>query len=100
MGTARTALEAQDRMSATARGVEIEQLQRELERQRKEMEAQVAALRTDYERRADETARLLVQAQAREEVVAEDRSTMARLRRADSTAEKNGRAKRVRKGAK
>lgn len=82
-GTARAAQEAQAKSLRTKREREIQRLQRELETMRKVMEARVEVLRSEFEAREEAVNEKLLDENKLDEASAEDRKTMARLRKAD-----------------
>jgi circadian clock protein KaiC len=85
-GTARDALEAQEKAQTLMRGQETEGSLRALERKRLALEAQIAALRAEFEEGRAEVARTTGQNLARAGVLAGDRLLMARLRQSDAGA--------------
>jgi len=85
-GSARMALEAQEKAQSLVREQEIEGKNRELERKRQAMEAQIAVLRAEFKVGQAEAAKTIGQDQARAGVLAGDRVQMARLRQADAAA--------------
>jgi circadian clock protein KaiC len=85
-GSARAALEAQEKAQALVREQEIEGRNRELERKRQAMEAQIAVLRAEFEVEQVETTKTMGQDQTRAGVLAGDRVQMARLRQGDAAA--------------
>jgi len=85
-GSARDALEAQEKAQALVRQQETEGAQRELERKRQAMEAQIAALRAEFEVAQAEAVKTIGQDNTRGGMLAEDRVHMARLRQADAAA--------------
>ncbi len=82
-GTARAALEAQEKAREIARNQEIECRKRDLERQRAALDSHIAALRADFESKEEEMMTLIRQEQQKEENLAEEKKEMARLRRGD-----------------
>ena len=86
-GSARVALEAQERSAAVARTNESEVRLAQLERKRKAMEAQIEALRAEFEAEAAENRREIELQSAREKMVQEDRTSMARSRRTGGHAQ-------------
>jgi len=82
-GTARYQQEAQEQADALVRQQEIERRQRELERKRQVMEAQIVALRADFEAEEEEIKRIMAQEQLQEQVLTADRAQMALMRGAD-----------------
>jgi circadian clock protein KaiC len=87
-GSARVALEAQERGAAAERTNENELRLAQLERKRKAMEAQIEALRAAFEAEAAETRREIELQSAREKMVQDDRVSMARSRRVRGRAKK------------
>jgi circadian clock protein KaiC len=85
-GSARAALEAQENAQTLVRKQEIEGKNRELERKRQAMEAQIAVLRAEFEVEKTEAAKTIGQDQTRAGVLAGDRVQMARLRQSDAAA--------------
>ena len=84
-GSARNALEAQEKAQALVRKEDAEGKERLLERKRQAMEAQIAALRVEFEVENAEEAKTSGQAQTRAGVLAGDRVQMGRLRQGDAT---------------
>jgi len=82
-GSARLAQEIQDREVVASRKEEAEKLQCDLERRRKLMEAQVAALQTEFAAKEEEVKQLLNQEKRREKALTENRKEMSRIRKAD-----------------
>jgi circadian clock protein KaiC len=82
-GSARAAQETKESAQGLLRRQDIERKQRELERKRKALEAQIAALRAAHEVDTRELEKGLAEERMREEKLASDRVTMARLRKAD-----------------
>jgi len=82
-GTARATLEAQEKAREIARNQESERKKRDLERQRAALEANIAALRADFESKEEEMLTLIQQEQQKEEVLAEEKKEMTRLRRGE-----------------
>jgi circadian clock protein KaiC len=83
-GSARLAREAEDTAERLARQQEIDLRRRELERQRALMDAQVAAIRAEFEAREAETLALIEREQGREAQLARERVEMAWSRKADA----------------
>jgi len=90
-GSARDALEAQEKAQALVREQEIEGKEQELERKRQALEAQIASLRVEFEVEQAETAKTIGQDQTRTGVLAGNRVQMARLRQADAIARRKTR---------
>jgi len=82
-GSARDALEAQEKAQALVREQETEGKKRELERKRQAIEAQIAVLRAEFEVEQAEAAKTIGQDQTRAGVLASDRVQMARQRQSD-----------------
>lgn len=82
-GSMRLAQEARERAAAEERKLQIARRRRELERRRKSLEAQIAALRVDFENEETELELLLTAEEAIDRQLVDDRSAMARSRRAD-----------------
>jgi circadian clock protein KaiC len=80
-GSARLAQAAKERAAALTRAQDIQRRQRELDRKRREVESQIAALRGALESEEQELALALNQAQGREEQLVMDRKAMARSRK-------------------
>ena len=83
-GSARLAREAQDTAERLARQQEIDLRRRELERKRALMDAQVAAIRAEFEAWEAETLTLIEREQGREAQLARERVEMAWSRKADA----------------
>lgn len=79
-GAARYEQVAREKADALAREQEIEQMQRQVERKRQVMEAQIAALRADFAAEEEELEKIIAQEQLREEVLLEGREAMGRMR--------------------
>ena len=90
-GSARDALEAQEKAQTLVREQEIEGKEQELERKRQALEAQIASLRAEFEVEQAEAAKTIGQDQTRAGVLAGDRVEMARLRQADAIARRKTR---------
>jgi circadian clock protein KaiC len=83
-GSMRLSQEAREREEALARRQETERRQRERQRKREALEARIAAMRKEFEAEEEEAAALEIDAQSREEQLTEERSAMARSRKADA----------------
>ena len=83
-GSARLSQEIKDEAAEDARKEEIEKLQRDLERKRKLMDAQITALQTEYAAKEEEIKQLVNQEKRREKAVEENRKEMSRIRKADN----------------
>jgi circadian clock protein KaiC len=82
-GSSRLAQEAREKAAATAREEEIEAKRRELERAKQAAEAQIAAIRLEYQAREDELRRAIAQEEGREQRLVQARGEMAHSRKAD-----------------
>jgi len=83
-GSARQAQEAQEQATQTLQKQEVERRKLELERKRKAMEAQITAIRTEFEAQETETLNVIKQEQAREVQLTQERTNMALIRKADA----------------
>jgi len=92
-GSMRAAQENRERAAAVARGQEAERKQRDLARRRAALEAQIAALRADFEAAEEESKRLAEQDQAHEQQISDERSAAALRRGAEATAVTKGKRK-------
>jgi circadian clock protein KaiC len=88
-GTARKSVEAQERAAAANRQQEFDRKRRQLQYKQRSFEARIAALRAEFEAEKQELEKSLRSDAASEQTLAEQRKTMARLRKAD--VEPNGR---------
>ncbi len=95
-GSARNTVEAQEKAQSLVRQLETEGLRRELGRRRESMEAQVAALKAQFEVERARTDLAVAQDSTRAGVLAGDRVQMARQRQSDPGAA--GKAPRPKKG--
>ena len=86
-GTTRYQQEAKEKAAALVREREIQCKQRDIERKRQIMEAQIAALRADFEAEEEELQRIIAQEKLLEEALLEDREAMGRIRVADEKRE-------------
>jgi circadian clock protein KaiC len=91
-GSARLAQEVREKAEAVVRIQETERRELDLERKRKAVEAQIAALRAGFEADADEVRRGINQDRQREVQLAEDRADMARSR-SGTDRERSGKEK-------
>jgi circadian clock protein KaiC len=80
VGAAREAQEAKERAETLVRQQELELKQRQLDRKRQVVAAQIKALQASFESEQDEVNRSIQQGQLREDTFASDRKVMARLR--------------------
>jgi circadian clock protein KaiC len=100
MGSARSSQIARETAAQVERRFAIEQKRRELRYKQELYEAQLVALKGQYETERDAILRELDQEEARQKVAAEQRVEIARLRHADNAQmriDENG-ARKVRKG--
>jgi circadian clock protein KaiC len=84
-GSARLAQEAQDKAAALVREQEMQQRSRNLERKRREINAQIEALRAQLASEVDEDTLLNREGAGRENQLAADRDAMSRSRRVAAT---------------
>ena len=101
MGSARSSQLARERAAEVDRQLSAERKQRELRRKKQLYEAQLIALRGQYETERDALIRELDEEEKREKLKANQRLEIAHLRKADSgemQVEENG-ARKARKGA-
>jgi circadian clock protein KaiC len=89
-GSARVVQEARDMAEAVARQQRLERERRALVREREIMEARIAALRSGYEKKADELEREIAAAAAIEETLAGDRRKLASSRHAGAGRQVDG----------
>jgi circadian clock protein KaiC len=82
-GSARLTQEALEKAAADLRRGEIERMQRDLEHQRKLMEAQVATLQSEFAAKEEEVRQLVTQESRREKTFTENRTKMGWKRKAD-----------------
>ncbi len=82
-GSALLSQEAQEKTAQLVRRQEVELKQRNLERKRKAMEAQIASIRAGFETEEAEVKKLVEEERLRQKTFAKDRETMARMRKAD-----------------
>ena len=82
-GSARLSQEAREKAERLLRQQEVELKRLDLERKRKAMEAQIAAIRAGFEAEEAEVKKLFGQDKLRQQMIAKDRETMAQMRKAD-----------------
>jgi circadian clock protein KaiC len=82
-GTARRALENQERTATDQRQIEIERRRRALEVKRESFEAKIAALRAEFEVEKQEIEKTILESERGEQVLEEDKKAMAQLRKAE-----------------
>jgi circadian clock protein KaiC len=83
-GSARVAQEARVRATAALRRQQIERSRRDLAGKRKALEAQISALREEFDTYGEELQLLLAEEQIQDEQLVKDRLEMARSRKADA----------------
>jgi len=82
-GAARLSQEAREKAEALVSKQGLELKQRELERKRKILDAQIAAMRTAFESEEDKLKKTISEEKLSEKVTAQDRMKMGKLREAD-----------------
>ena len=87
-GSARQAQEAQAQAGKLMRKQEVERRQLELKRKRKALEAQIAAMRAEFEAQEAETLRIVGQEQEQEVQLTQERVDMGLSRKADAKTNK------------
>jgi circadian clock protein KaiC len=97
-GAARVNQEAKEKAEAMERSQEIERKQRDIERKKTVIEAQIAALRTGFEAEKDELERSIAREKLHQEILVEESKEMARTRKADDLSPKKGSATKSGKG--
>jgi circadian clock protein KaiC len=85
-GSARLVQEAQEQAAQAARKQAVERQQLELEHKRKALEAQITALRIEFEAQETETLKIIGQEQMREAHLTQERVDMGQSRKADRKA--------------
>ena len=85
-GAARVGQEAQDKSSVLLRQQELQRKKREYEHKRQALEANIAALREEFDTATEIIDSLSKEEEQRDAVMVHDRADMAKLRRADLTA--------------
>jgi circadian clock protein KaiC len=98
MGSARAAQAARENATLTEREQLRQRKQRELQRKQELYEAQLVALRSQFENERDAILRDLDEDQIRETTAATQRIEMARLRHADMKVDVEGNGRKSRKG--
>jgi|SRR5579871_3992723 len=83
-GSMRLSQEGREREEALARQQEADRRRRERQRKREALEARIAAMWKEFAAEEEEAAALAVDAQTREEQLAEERQAMGRSRKADA----------------
>jgi circadian clock protein KaiC len=92
-GSMRAAQEDREKAAAVARAQEMERKQRDLARRRAALEAQIAALRADFEAVEHESQLIAEQDRAREQQISDNRSAAALRRGADTPTLVKGKRK-------
>ncbi len=82
-GSARVAQEAMEKAEALDRRQQIARKQRDIERKKAVIEAQIAALRTGFEAEKEDLERAIAREKLHLEILAEETLEMARTRKAD-----------------
>ena len=82
-GSARATQEAQEKVAEFMRTEEIERKKRELDSKSKALEAQIIALRSEFESAQEEVNKLTQQEEMQEKAQAGDRTEIGRLRKAE-----------------
>jgi len=82
-GSARLSQEAREKAEAMVRKQGLDLKQRELERKRRILDAQIAAMRTEFESEEDKLKKTISEEKLSEKVTEQDRVDMGKLRRAD-----------------
>jgi circadian clock protein KaiC len=85
-GAGRVAQEARERAERLERSQEIERKQRDIVRKKALIEAQIAALRNEYETEKDELEQAIARDRLQQEVLAQNARAMARTRKSDEPA--------------
>jgi circadian clock protein KaiC len=88
-GSMRAAQEAREKAQALNRGHEIEQKQRQLDRRRAVLEAQIAALRAEFEATETEASRIAQQDKTSEALIREGRDAASMRRGGDAVQKGN-----------
>ena len=84
-GTARYSQVAKEKADKLMRDQEIERKQHDVERKRKAMDAQIAALRAEFEAEEEELDKIITQEKTCEDVLAKNHEAMAHLRGKDKS---------------
>ena len=83
MGSSRAAQEAKEMAEATTQSKNVVQRKRELESKLKLLDAQITALNSDFEAQKEELDKLTSEDARRNKLLADNKSEMARIRKAD-----------------
>jgi circadian clock protein KaiC len=92
-GTARQTQEAEEKAALAKRHEEIARQERLIEIKRSQMEAKIAALKSEFETEKHELEKNILGARGREKAIAENRLARARIRKADRSSKRNGSAR-------
>jgi circadian clock protein KaiC len=87
-GSARVTLEAKEKDAARSRQETIERVHRELGSKRKALEAQIAALRAQFEAESQDIEKEITQQKQREQLLENNRAQMAKLRGSNGASSK------------
>jgi circadian clock protein KaiC len=82
-GAARLAQETQDQAAILERRQDIERKQNEIERKKAIVEAQIVALRAEFEAEQDELSRIIAEEKRREELLTQQSLELGKVRKAD-----------------
>jgi circadian clock protein KaiC len=99
-GAGRLGQEARERAESLERNLEIERKQRDIERKKLVIEAQIAALRTSFEAEMDDLTRAIAREKLHQEVLVEETRAMARTRKSDELPAGKAPAKAGKRGVK
>ena len=89
-GSARITQEAREKIEFLESGLEIKRKQRSIERKKAVLEAQIAALQTEFETEKDELERAIAKENLHQEILAEETLVMAQTRNADQIQPSEG----------
>ena len=84
MGSSRAAQEAKEKAEAVAHSKNVVRRKRELESKLKSLDAQITVLSSEFETEKEELNKLASEDALRIEVLAKERSEMARIRKVDA----------------
>lgn len=85
MGSSRAAQEAKEMAEAVTQSKNVVRRKRELESKLKSLDAQITALSSEFETEQEELNKLSSEDKFRIEMLAKERSEMARIRKADES---------------
>ena len=97
-GAARLAQEARENSESLERGLEIERKQREIERKKTLIDAQIAALRTQFDAEREELERIITRQKLSENLFIKESQDLARIRKADHLSAAQGTPDKTGKG--